>query len=144
VVSPAMFERFAIPGYRKVLDLLKTYEVPLRILSTTGGNLGPLLPLLIDAGINGLWISNIRSFGMEYGALRRTFGPDLALIGGIDSGVLQLDEATMRRKVEETVLPLLEMGHYLPCLDDRPRANTTFSQYSLFRRILKEIAGRKS
>jgi hypothetical protein len=140
VVSPAMFERFAIPGYRKVLNLLKGFGVPIRILSTTGGTLGPLLPLLIDAGINGLWISNIRSAGMEYGALRRTFGPDLALIGGIDSGVLQLGEAAMRRKVKETVLPLLRIGHYLPCLDDRPRANVTFSQYSLFRRILKEIA----
>jgi len=141
VVSPAMFERFSVPGYRKVLNLLKDFDVPLRILSTTGGNLGPLLPLLIDAGINGLWISNIRSAGMEYGALRRIFGPDLALIGGIDSGVLHLDESAMRRKVEETVLPLLEIGHYLPCLDDRPRANTRFSQYRLFRRILKEIAG---
>jgi len=135
-----MFERFAIPGYRRVLNLLKDFDVPLRILSTTGGNLGPLLPLLMDAGINGLWISNIRSFGMEYGALRRTFGPDLALIGGIDSGILHLNESAMRRKVKETVLPLLEMGHYLPCLDDRPRGNVTFSQYSLFRRILKEIA----
>jgi Uroporphyrinogen decarboxylase (URO-D) len=144
VVSPAMFERFAIPGYRKVLNLLKDFNVPLRILSTTGGNLGPLLPALIDAGINGLWISNIRSAGMEYEALRRTFGPDLALIGGIDSGILHLDEATMRRKTEKVVVPLLEIGHYLPCLDDRPRVNTTFSQYSLFRRILKEIAASKS
>jgi len=144
VVSPAMFERFAIPGYRKVLNLLKAFEVPLHILTTTGGNLGSLLPSMIDAGINGLWISNIRSAGMEYGALRRTFGPDLALIGGIDSGVLHLDEATMRRKVKETVHPLLDSGHYLPCLDDRPRGNVTFPQYRLFRHILKEIAESKS
>jgi hypothetical protein len=144
VISPAMFERFAIPGYRRVLDLLKDFNVRLRILSTTGGNLGPLLPSLIDAGINGLWISNIMSAGMEYDTLRRTFGPDLALIGGIDSGMLHLDEGAMRRKVEETVLPLLEIGRYLPCLDDRPRANTRFSQYRLFRRILEEIAAEKS
>ena len=61
VVSPAMFDRFAIPGYRKVIDLLKRHGVRLRILCTTGGNLTSLLPSLIDAGINGLWISNIRS-----------------------------------------------------------------------------------
>ncbi len=140
VISPAMFERFAIPGYRKVLDLLDDFQVPLRILCTTGGNLTSLLPPLREAGINGVWISNIRSSGMEYQALRRTFGPDLALIGGIDSRILRLDESAMRRKLEETVLPLLETGHYLPCLDDRPRANTTFSQYSLFRHILEEIA----
>jgi hypothetical protein len=97
---------------------------------------------LIEAGINGLWISNIMSAEMEYQTLRRTFGPDLALIGGIDSGLLHLDEDAMRRKVEKTVLPLLEAGHYLPCLDDRPRANTRFSQYCLFRRLLEEIAAK--
>jgi len=144
VISPAMFERFAMPGYRKILNLLEEFHVPLRIFCTTGGNLTLLLPPLIEAGINCLWISNIRSSGMEYAELRRAFGPDLALIGGIDSGILHLDESAMRRKVEKTVLPLLEIGHYLPCLDDRPRANTTFPQYGLFRRILEEIAANKS
>ncbi len=81
---------------------------------------------------------------MEYHVLRETFGPELALIGGIDSGVLHLDESAMRRKVEETVLPLLDTGHYLPCLDDRPRANSTFSQYTLFRNILEEMGANKS
>jgi hypothetical protein len=142
VISPAMFERFAMPGYRKVLHLLEEHQVPLRIFCTTGGSLTPLLPPLIEAGINGLWISNIMSAGMEYQTLRCTFGPDLALIGGIDSEILHLDEGAMRRKVEKIVLPLLEVGHYLPCLDDRPRANTRFSQYRLFRRILEEIAAK--
>ncbi|MCP4665936.1 MAG: hypothetical protein GY849_06185, partial [Deltaproteobacteria bacterium] len=60
VISPAMFERFAMPGYRKVLGLLEKFEVPLRIFCTTGGDLTSLLPSLIEAGVNGLWISNIQ------------------------------------------------------------------------------------
>lgn len=140
VVSPAMFERFAMPGYRKVLELLKRLNVPLRILCTTGGDLTPLLPSFIDAGINGLWISNIRSAGMEYDKLRRTFGPEVALIGGIDSTALSRDEDAVRRVIEKTVPPLLESGRYLPCLDDRPRANVPFSRYRLYRRLLEEIA----
>jgi hypothetical protein len=140
VISPTMFEHFAMPGYRKVLRLLKKFQVPLRILCTTGGNLRPLVSPLIEAGINGLWISTVKSVGMEYDTLRRAFGPDLALIGGIDSGVLSLDEAAMRRVVEKTVSPLLESGRYLPCLDERPRSNVHFGQYKIFRRILEEIA----
>ena len=140
VISPAMFERFAIPGYRKVLSLLDKFNVPLRILCTTGGCLTSLLPSLIKAGINGLWISNIGSAGMEYAALRRTFGSDIALIGGIDAGALSRDETAVRQTVEETVPPLLESGHYLPCLDDRPRGTVLFAQYRLFRRLLEEIA----
>ena len=140
VISPAMFERFAVPGYRKVIDLLKKYRIPLRILCTTGGDLTPLLPSLIDAGINGLWISNITSAGMEYPKLRRQFGTEIALIGGIDSTALSRDEAAVRKAVQETVPELLENGHYLPCLDDRPRSNIPFAHYRLYRRTLEEIA----
>ena len=139
VISPAMFERFAMPGYRKVLGLLEKFSVPLRILCTTGGNLTSLLPPLIEAGINGLWISNIRDAGMEYAALRKTFGLDLALIGGIDAGALSQNGNAVRKTVEETVPPLLESGRYLPCLDDRPRSNIPFAQYRLFRELLEEI-----
>jgi uroporphyrinogen-III decarboxylase len=140
VISPAMFKRFAIPGYRKVIDLLEKHHVPLRILCTTGGDLTSLLPSLIDAGINGLWISNIRSARMEYSKLRREFGPEVALIGGIDTTALARDEAAVRRVVEGTVPDLLESGHYLPCLDDRPRRNIPFAHYRLYRHVLEEIA----
>ena len=119
VISPVMFERFAIPGYRKVIDLLRRYHVPLRILCTTGGDLTSLLPSFFDAGINGLWISNISSAGMEYSRLRSQFGSDVALIGGIDATSLVRDEAAIRKAVEETVPGLLGSGGYLPCLDDR-------------------------
>lgn len=140
LLSPEMFKRFAIPGYRKLLDLLEKYHVPLRILCTTGGDLSYLLPSLIDAGINGLWISNIQSARMEYPKLRRQFGAKVALIGGIDATALARDEAAVRKAVEETVPGLLEGGHYLPCLDDRPRSNIPFASYRFYRRILNEIA----
>lgn len=140
VISPAMFERFAIPGYKKVIGLLKKHDIPLLIFCTTGGDLTPLLPSLIDAGINCLWISNIMSTGMGYDKLRRTYGTDVALIGGIDSTALSRDEAAIRSAVEKTVPPLLESGRYLPFLDDRPRGNVPFAHYRFFRRILEEIA----
>jgi hypothetical protein len=139
VISPEMFARFAIPGYRKVINLLQKYAVPLRILCTTGGNLTPLLPALIDVGINGLWISNISSADMQYTKLRRQFGAEVALIGGIDATALTRDENAVRMAVEETVPSLLEGGRYLPCLDDRPRSNVPFANYRLYRHLLEEI-----
>jgi hypothetical protein len=140
VVSPSMFERFAMPGYRRILDLLKEHGVDLRIMCTTGGDLSLLLPSLLDAGINGLWISNIVSEEMEYSALRREYGGDVALIGGIDSTALTSGEDAVMRAVEETVPPLLEGGRYIPCLSDRPRDNTPFAMYSFYRKLLAGIA----
>ena len=139
MISPEMFERFAVPGYIKVINLLEKFNVPLRIFCTTGGDLTPLLPPLIEAGINALWISNIRNTGMDYTRLRRTFGTAVSLIGGIDSTALSRGEWAIRRAVEETVPALLESGHYLPCLDDRPRKNVPFPLYCYYRHILEEM-----
>ena len=142
VISPEMFKRYAVPGYRKVMAVLDKYNVPLRVFCSTGGDLTSILGLLVDAGINVLWISNIAIAGMEYTALRRYFGDNISLIGGIHARALMQDEKTLRSKVENVVLPLLEKGRYLPCLDDRPRAAVSFSQYRLYRRILAELAQR--
>ena len=140
VISPAMFERYALPVYRKVLALLDAHHVPLRILCTTGGDLSSLLGPLIDSGINGLWISNIQSAAMSYQTLRQRFGTGIALIGGIPSGALSQDSTTLEKTVRETALPLLEGGHYLPCLDDRPRSHISFVHYAQYRRILADMA----
>jgi len=142
LISPEMFERYAMPGYRKVLDLLDRHGVPFRIFCTTGGDLGPLLPPLIDAGINGLWISNIMTEAMEYPNLRREYGREVALIGGIDATALSRGEEAVRRAVETTVPPLLAEGRYLPCLNDRPRDNTPFATYQIYRESLAETAAK--
>ena len=142
VVSPEMFKRYAIPGYQKIISLLEKHNVPLRVFCTTGGDVTSLLSPLLDVGINALWISNIGIASMEYKALRRHFGDHISLIGGIDTGVLRQDEETLRSVVESTVLPLLEKGRYLPCLDDRPRVDISYSKYSLYRQVLEEIAQR--
>ncbi len=142
LISPEMFDRYAMPGYRRVLDLLGRHGVPLRIFCTTGGDLSSLLPQLLDAGIDGLWISNIMSTRMQYSTLRREYGRDLVLIGGIDAGALCRGEEAVRQAVETTVPPLLADGRYLPCLDDRPRANTPFAMYRFYRELLAETAAR--
>jgi uroporphyrinogen-III decarboxylase len=140
VVSPAHFDRFVLPGYRKVMALLDRHGVPLRVLCTTGGDLTALLPGLIDSGINALWISNIQSTSMSYAELRRVLGPEIALVGGIDATSLARDEEAVRRAVEETVPHLLEQGRYLPCLDDRPRSNVSFERYGYYRGLLAAMA----
>ena len=142
VVSPVMFRRFALPGYRRVIDLLRSFDVPLRVMCTTGGDLSSLLPMLVDAGINCLWISNIMSANMEYQKLRREYGPEVALVGGIDATALCRDEPAVHRAVMDTAPPLIESGRYLPCLDDRPRENTSFPLYRYYRELLAELASR--
>jgi hypothetical protein len=51
-----------------------------------------------------------------------------------------LGGTAVRRAVMDAVPPLLESGRCLPCLDDRPRENTSFSLYSLYHELLAELA----
>ncbi len=141
VISPDMFRRYALPGYRKVLELLGRHGVGLRFLCCTGGNLDCLLPMLLQAGINGLWISNIQSDSMLYPEIRRRYGSEIALIGGIDATALLFGEEEIRATVERTLSELLPAGRYLPCLDDRPRDNVPFQSYRFYRQCLAEMAG---
>jgi uroporphyrinogen decarboxylase len=142
VVSPEMFERYAMPGYRRVLALLERHGVEHRFLCTTGGDLSSLLPMFLDAGVNGLWISNIMIPEMEYRNLRREVGNGIALIGGIDATALTRGADAVHRAVEDTVPPLLKGGRYLPCLNDRPRDDTPFDMFALYRELLAEVADR--
>lgn len=138
LISPEMFEHFSMPGYRRVLDLLDRRGVPLRVFCTTGGDLGPLLPMLVDAGVNCLWISNIMTPDMDYRNLRRRYGSEMALIGGISSRSMSEGKDAVRRSVNRIVPPLLADGRYLPCLDDRPRDTTPFAMYRFYREVLAE------
>jgi hypothetical protein len=76
---------------------------------------------------------------MEYGAIRREFGRDLRLIGGIDVDVLRQDKEKIRREVMEKVPPLLSEGGYVPLADGRIRANVPYENYVTYRSLLEEV-----
>jgi hypothetical protein len=78
---------------------------------------------------------------MDYRDLRREFGRDLRLIGGIDLDALRGGREAIRSELEEKVPPLLADGGYVPLADGRVREDVTFSDYSYYRQLLKEIIG---
>jgi uroporphyrinogen decarboxylase len=78
---------------------------------------------------------------MDYRELRREFGRDLRLIGGIDLDVLRRDRDAIRREVESKVPPLLAEGGYIPMLDGRVRADIPFENYVCYKRLLEKMTG---
>ena len=76
---------------------------------------------------------------MAYRRLRREFGRDLRLIGGIDLDVLLRDKRAIRREIMFKVPPLLEQGGYIPLADGRVRENVPFENYVYYRRLLEKV-----
>jgi hypothetical protein len=76
---------------------------------------------------------------MDYRDLRREFGVDLRLIGGIDLDALRHGKAAIHREIEEKVPPLIAGGGYIPIADGRVRRDIPFEHYVYYRGLLKRI-----
>jgi len=138
LISPRMYERFVLSSYQPVLDVLRRHAVDVIILRTYA-NARVLIPSLLKFGLNCLWACETNAAAMDYRSLRREFGHDLRLIGGIDLDVLRDGREAIRREVEEKVPPLLEQGGYVPLADGRVREDIPFENYVYYRRLLEEV-----
>ena len=141
VISPAMFERLVIPAYRMLCARLRARGVDTVILRSTGGNVRLLLDACVEAGITALWPSQTAQTNMDFVELRQAYGNRLALIGGIDSRLLEKDPEAMAAQLEQMVPPLLAGGGYIPMLDDTVRAYVPYRRFADFWALLKRRTG---
>ena len=138
LISPAYYRRFAIPYYRRLVEQLQKAGVRVVVLQAFG-NVNAFIPLFLDLGINTLWCSHTRPAGMNYVEIRRRYGRDLRLIGGIDAMALGEGKPAIDNVLEHTVAPLLESGGYLPLLDDRVRPDVPYEDYAYYRSRLERL-----
>jgi uroporphyrinogen decarboxylase len=94
---------------------------------------------MLKFGMNCLWACETNAEAMDYRSLRKEFGRDLRLIGGIDLDVLREGKDAIRREVEEKVPPLLEQGGYVPLADGRVRVDIPFENYVYYRELLEKV-----
>jgi len=137
LISPAMYEKFALASYEPILEVLRRQGVE-TIIARTYANTRLLLPSFVKWGFNCLWACETAG-AMGYADIRREYGPDLRLIAGIDTDALRGDKETIRREVEEKVPPLLAGGGYIPLADGRIRAAIPYENYVYYRQLLEQI-----
>jgi hypothetical protein len=138
LISPQMFEDIVSLSYQPILDVLRRHGVE-TIIFRTYANARILLPIVLEWGFNCLWACEVNLEAMNYDDIRREFGRDLRLIGGIDTDVLRGDKETIRREVEGKVPPLLEEGGFIPLADGRIRENVPFENYIYYRELLEKV-----
>jgi len=138
LISPRMYEELILPGYQPLLDVARRYGVQ-TLICRTYANVKSLIPTLLEAGIDCLWACEVESSVMNYPALRREYGRDLKLIGGIDVDALRAGKDAIQRAVDE-IAPLIPAGSYIPLADGRVRADVSYENYLYYRQLLEEIA----
>ena len=136
LISPQMYEDLVLSSYEPVLDVFHRYKVETIVL-VTYANARALIPSMLKWGFNCLWACEVNIEAMDYRDLRREFGRDLRLIGGIDLDTLRQSKEAVRREVEEKVPPLVAEGGYVPLADGRVRADVPFENYMHYRKLLE-------
>jgi uroporphyrinogen decarboxylase len=114
LISPAMFREFMVPRYRRMTDLARSKGCDLCLVDSDG-DVSELIPLWIESGIPGVYPMEVAA-GMDVAALRREYGRDLLMTGGIDKRVLAQDRAAIDAELER-VIPVAEAGGFIPHLD---------------------------
>ena len=142
LISPKMYEKFVLQSYEPILDVLRHHKVA-TICFQTFANARILIPSILKWGFNCLWACEVNIEAMDYRSLRKEFGRDLRLIGGIDLDALRKGKAAIRREIEEKVPPLIEDGGFIPLADGRVRADVPFENYAYYRRLLADVTQRQ-
>jgi hypothetical protein len=138
LISPKMYETFAIKSYRAIFDVLEKFNIQ-TIIFRTYANSRALIPVIVQTPINCLWASEATMGTMDYRDLRKEFGKDLRLIGGIDTDTLMLGQDAIREEIEGKLPPLLDQGGYIPLADGRVRENIPFENYVYYRQLLERV-----
>jgi uroporphyrinogen decarboxylase len=139
LMSPAVFEEFLVPGYRKVTDVARSHGAS-TVLLDTDGDCTKLIPPLMDAGVTGLYPFEVQA-GMDVVAIRQAF-PKLQILGGIDKKALAAGPAAIDAEVSRRVPSMMKHGGYVPMVDHQVPPEVSWGDYLHYRdRIRHETSG---
>ncbi|NCO41794.1 MAG: hypothetical protein AUJ96_27990 [Armatimonadetes bacterium CG2_30_66_41] len=138
LLSPAMFREFMIPRYQRVTDYARSQGIDV-IFVDSDGNVEQLLPLWLEAGVNGVYPMEVAA-GMDVVDLRKRYGRDLLMTGGLDKRVLTKDKAAIDAELERKV-PLAHEGGYVPTIDHAIPFDVPYDNFAYYWERKKELLG---
>lgn len=115
LISPEKFKEFMVPYLKRVIEFAKSKGIE-GILVDTDGDFRKLLPIFLEAGINGFYPFEVQS-GMDIVALRKEYGKSFLILGGLDKKTLAQGKEAAREEIERKVPWLLSQGGFIPSLD---------------------------
>lgn len=139
LISPAMFNRFFLPYYKKITERLRRAGVA-HVLFDSDGDVEALIPLMVEAGITCLWPLEQAS-GMDPVRLRRKFGKDLAFAGGIDKRELAKGKKEIEAELYTKIPPMMETGGYIPFLDHTFPPDISYGNFLCYLELKAKLIG---
>ena len=125
-----MYRELLFPAHQRIFEWAHSRELP--VILHSDGFLEPLLPDLVEAGIDCLQPLEVKA-GMELLRVKRQFGDRIALIGGMDARTLETnDPAVVRAELEAKLPGAMAGGGYVLQVDHSVSNRVNYETYKFF------------
>ncbi|MBN1864277.1 MAG: hypothetical protein JW808_05200 [Victivallales bacterium] len=135
LISPEMVRHYMLPRYRRVTEFLRGRGVEYIGLDSDG-QIDSLIPVWMDAGLNFLYPFEVQS-GMDVLKVRRKYGRELRIWGGVDKRALARGAKAIDAELER-VKPLIAEGGYIPHTDHSCPPDISLENYCYYMEKLGE------
>lgn len=135
--SPSIYRSVFDEPYRKLISFYKDHDVKLALIDSDG-RVEPFIPLWIESGFDIIFPVEVGKWKASPVRLRKQFGSDLKMMGGIDKHILTQGELAIRHHLE-ALRPAVMQGGYLPMPDHRIPPECSYEQFLTYLRLYKEV-----
>ena len=140
IVSVPFFREVVTPRYKRIGDRLHAHGIDIWY-TDCDGDVRPILPYLLEGGINCLFPFEVNSCAHP-AELLNEYGKDLRIMGGVDKIELGKGPKAIKAYLE-TLVPLVERGGYIPFCDHRCPPNVPQENYLYYLDLKEKMFGLK-
>ena len=141
LVSMGFVKKYMAPHYKRITEFLHSKGIDIITLDSDG-NVWELIPIWLDCGINGVMPNEVAA-SMDIVKMRKKFGKNLIIGGGIDKRVLSKEKKKIEEEVMKKIPYLLKGGGYFPMIDHSVPPDVPFKNYMYYLELLRKIGGER-
>ena len=138
IVSVDFFKSVVVPRYKRISKKLHSHGIDIWY-TDCDGDVRPILPLLLESGINCLFPFEVNSC-CHPKELFDEHGTDLRIMGGFDKMALGQGPEAIKLYMESLV-PCVERGGYIPFCDHRCPPNVKPEDYLYYLDLKEKVFG---
>ncbi len=137
LVSPAIFDAYVAPGYRKIRDKLESYGIGIYGIDSDG-MVEPLIPNWLEAGVNLQFPLQPGSWNATPQAMQKKYGRELRIVGGYDKLALEQGRDAIDAELRKHI-PAMRHGGYIVMPDHLITPGVPLADYRYYLERVREL-----
>lgn len=134
--SPDTYRKHYHKHYSRLFEFYRANGVK-HIMLDSDGYVEPLIPCWMESGVDILFPIEVGTWKASAVDIRRKFGRDLRMMGGVDKHVIPMGEKAIREHLEP-MRPVVAEGGFIPIPDHRIPPSCSLEQFKTYVRVFKE------